>query len=102
MFVLVEFPPFRNSIRHSSSGACHPSPAGGRGKRPNSLLKKASQRPAVDDSIIYHESPGALMRGVFADQGGLFSYISPEARVPANHPLRKIREALEKGGRRVD
>jgi hypothetical protein len=31
------------------------------------------------------------MRGAFADQGGLFSYISPEARVPANHPLRKIR-----------
>ena len=25
------------------------------------------------------------------DQGGLFSYISPEARAPANHPLRKIR-----------
>jgi len=31
------------------------------------------------------------MRGAFSDQGGLFSYISPEARVPANHPLRKIR-----------
>ena len=31
------------------------------------------------------------MRGRFADQGGLFSYISPEARVPASHPLRKIR-----------
>ena len=31
------------------------------------------------------------MRGAFVDQGGLFSYISPEARVPANHPLRKIR-----------
>ena len=31
------------------------------------------------------------MRGAFADQGGLFSYISPEARVPPNHPLRKIR-----------
>ena len=31
------------------------------------------------------------MRGAFADQGGLFSYISPEARVPAGHPLRKIR-----------
>ena len=28
----------------------------------------------------------------FGDQGGLFSYIAPEARVPANHPLRKIRE----------
>ena len=34
------------------------------------------------------------MRGTFLDQGRLFSYISPEARVPANHPLRKIRESL--------
>jgi transposase len=32
------------------------------------------------------------MRGAFEDQGGLFSYILPEARVPAGHPLRKIRE----------
>ena len=31
------------------------------------------------------------MRGGFEDQGGLFSYISPEARIPASHPLRKIR-----------
>ena len=31
------------------------------------------------------------MRGVFRDQGGLFSYVSPESRVPAGHPLRKIR-----------
>ena len=31
------------------------------------------------------------MRGSFADQGGLFSYISPETRVPAGHPLRAIR-----------
>jgi transposase len=34
------------------------------------------------------------MRGAFEDQGGLFSYISPEARVPARHPLRKIRELV--------
>ena len=34
------------------------------------------------------------MRGAFRDQGGLFSYILPEARVPANHPLRKIRELV--------
>src|SRR6516164_8749833 len=34
------------------------------------------------------------MRGVFSDQGRLFSYISPEARVPANHPLRKIRNLV--------
>src|SRR3974390_397760 len=31
------------------------------------------------------------MRGVFQDQGGLFSYVSPESRVPPGHPLRKIR-----------
>jgi transposase len=31
------------------------------------------------------------MRGAFVDQGRLFSYISPEARVPSNHPLRRIR-----------
>jgi transposase len=34
------------------------------------------------------------MRGAFVDQGGLFSYISPEARVPPDHPLRKIRELV--------
>jgi transposase len=34
------------------------------------------------------------MRGAFEDRGGLFSYISPEARVPAGHPLRKIRELV--------
>ena len=34
------------------------------------------------------------MRGAFVDQGGLFSYISPEARVPPDHPLRKIRELI--------
>jgi transposase len=32
------------------------------------------------------------MRGAFEDQGGLFSYISLEDRVPEGHPLRKIRE----------
>ena len=31
------------------------------------------------------------MRGVFFDQGRLFSYVSPEARIPTNHPLRAIR-----------
>ena len=34
------------------------------------------------------------MRGGFLDQGGMFSYISPEARVPPNHPLRKVRELV--------
>jgi len=34
------------------------------------------------------------MRGTFQDQGGLFSYISPEDRVPVAHPLRKVRELV--------
>ena len=34
------------------------------------------------------------MRGRFDDQGGLFSYISPEERVPSDHPLRKIRSLV--------
>src|SRR6202023_149136 len=38
-----------------------------------------------------HESVGGFMRGRFRDQGGLFSYLSPEARVPAKHPLRQGR-----------
>jgi transposase len=31
------------------------------------------------------------MRGRFRDQGGLFSYIAPDKRVPADHPLRRVR-----------
>jgi transposase len=31
------------------------------------------------------------MRGVFRDQGGLFSYVPPESRVPPRHPLREVR-----------
>ncbi|MEX0752698.1 MAG: IS5 family transposase [Xanthobacteraceae bacterium] len=34
------------------------------------------------------------MRGAFEDQGRLFSYVSPEARVPLNHPLRRVRELV--------
>src|SRR5437588_4549929 len=32
------------------------------------------------------------MRGQFFDQGGMFSYIQPERRIPTSHPLRKVRE----------
>jgi|SRR6516164_1497087 len=34
------------------------------------------------------------MRGRFFDQGGMFSYIRPEQRIPANHPLGKVRELV--------
>jgi hypothetical protein len=34
------------------------------------------------------------MRGRFQDQGGFFSYIRPEERIPADHPLREIRKLV--------
>jgi hypothetical protein len=34
---------------------------------------------------------GGVMRGGFRDQAGLFSYIAPERRIPAEYPLRPIR-----------
>jgi transposase len=34
------------------------------------------------------------MRGKFRDQGALFSYISPEARVPSEHPVRQVRHLV--------
>jgi hypothetical protein len=38
---------------------------------------------------------GAMrMRGTDVQQGGLFSYVSLEERVPADHPLRAIRGLL--------
>jgi transposase len=40
------------------------------------------------------ESQRWSMRGRFRDQGGLFSSISPEARLPQRHPLRRIRELV--------
>src|SRR5262249_6863358 len=37
---------------------------------------------------------GVGMRGEFQDQGGLFSYIRPEERIPADHPLRQVRDLV--------
>ena len=34
------------------------------------------------------------MRGAFRDQGSMFSYIVPERRIPADHPLRPIRDLV--------
>jgi transposase len=36
------------------------------------------------------------MRGDDLQQGGMFSYLSPEQRVPANHPLRPIRQMVDR------
>ena len=35
------------------------------------------------------------MRGADAKQEAMFSYISPEKRVPSEHPLRPIRERVD-------
>jgi transposase len=42
------------------------------------------------------------MRGNDQNQTGMFSYVSLEERVPANHPLRAIREMTERALRRLD
>jgi hypothetical protein len=34
------------------------------------------------------------MPGEFRDQSRLFSYIRPEERIPADHPLRKVRDPV--------
>jgi transposase len=45
-------------------------------------------------SWMSNQGAGAGVRGQFRDQASLFSYISPEARVPKHHPLREIRELV--------
>ena len=41
------------------------------------------------------------MRGRERQQEGMFSYLSPESRVPADHPLRAIRDYAEEALRRM-
>src|ERR1700758_1077391 len=36
------------------------------------------------------------MRGADVQQTSIFSYLSPEERVPANHPLRAIRQSCDR------
>jgi transposase len=35
------------------------------------------------------------MRGADQEQASMFSHISPEKRVPADHPLRRVRERVD-------
>jgi transposase len=37
------------------------------------------------------------VRGDEVDQGQMFSYVSAEKRVPADHPLRKVRKLVDSG-----
>src|SRR5947209_5641488 len=49
------------------------------------LRNKAERRPSVLEQ----------MRGTDTQQSGMFSYLSPEERVPERHPLRAIRRMTE-------
>ena len=41
------------------------------------------------------------MRGADGRQAGMFSYVSPEQRIPASHPLRPIREMTDEVRRQL-
>ena len=45
---------------------------------------------------------GWEMRGTDQDQSTMFSYVSPEARIPADHPLRATRELTNRALDRLD
>jgi hypothetical protein len=45
---------------------------------------------------------GERMRGDDDLQEGMFSYISPEKRVPSDHPLRPIRKMLDRSLTKLD
>ena len=60
-----------------------------RGARIRSGGQTGVDRAALDAAVL----TGQPYEGC-RDQGGLFSYLSPEARVPAKHPLRQVRELV--------
>ena len=55
----------------------------------NRLLKKSESSLPVETKARLHVSE--TMRGPDTQQSSMFSYLSPEERVPAKHPLRPIR-----------
>jgi transposase len=40
------------------------------------------------------DTAGVVIRGTYEASGLLFSYVDLEARIPARHPLRKIRQVV--------
>ncbi len=50
------------------------------------------RRRVERDSLSERSGWGSTMRGIDERSGALFSYVDLEARVPAKHPLRAIRE----------
>src|ERR1700688_3795649 len=56
------------------------------------LLKKSRPSLRVETKACYHVS---AMRGTDTQQSSMFSYLSPEERVPEKHPLRPIRSMVD-------
>src|SRR6266566_1865806 len=47
---------------------------------------------AVNYNMVQHQRWRSMMRGDDQQQAGMYSYLSPEQRVPQDHPLRAIRK----------
>jgi transposase len=65
---------------------------------PHVLLLPSSRMLKKAFRTSYRENVGYVyvsMRGVDHQQGGMFSYLSPESRVRQDHPLRAIRIAVD-------
>lgn len=60
------------------------------------LLKKSEASLFVETKARYYVSDA--MRGPDTQQSSMFSYLSPEERVPARHPLRPIRLLVDDFG----
>ncbi len=77
------------------------SPGGrGRSATPSSRLRKNPVRGVQWDGTRL--IGGEEMRGTDRTQSKMFSYVSPEARIPADHPLRATREMTNQALVRLD
>ena len=95
----AQSPPPHRRMHRCWSVAAWP-PAGGDRRRYSRLRKFVFRRGRLFDSLRRGAIVGVGMRGADEQTGALFSYLSPEALVPRQHPLRSIRRlvnaALEK------
>jgi len=60
---------------------------------PSRVMKKSAKDFAFKITLLYN---GNSMRGQDTQQSAMFSYLSPEERVPKDHPLRSIRALADK------
>ena len=60
----------------------------------NSRPRPLGPKPPHRVSLARFQPSAAAAVPRCGSQGGLFSYIAPDKRVPADHPLRKVRELV--------